>query len=161
MKRAFEDAPLCEKCGQVQPTGEARFAARVNKKTAYWRHLHLHDLARLTRETVPAEEIGAALRARNQQEIDAEEFPAHAVSSPLPSPDGHLYPLRYTLDIKELHHRHSGDLIDILEANIAAAKDPGARRTQIENKLQQILKARSEDRHKMRAMRAHVASEKQ
>lgn len=115
--KTFVDPPLCSQCGQVEPA--SRYAARVNKKRAYWRDAHQHDIAGLVRVTVPENEIVAALRQKNSREIGAEVFP----TSPSPSPSEALLALRYTLDLNELHHRHVGDLIDLIDAEIARATD--------------------------------------
>jgi len=150
--KTFEDAPLCPKCGQVEPT--ARFAARVNTKQAYWHNAHHHDIARLTREEVPAKDIDAALRKKNFKEIACEVFPSTS-TSPLPPPSvasDDLFALRYTLDLATLYHRHIDDLIEILEAEIAGAEDQDKRRAELERKLQQIYKARSEQRRAVRAV---------
>lgn len=149
--KAFVDPPLCSACGQVEPA--SRYAARVNKKRAYWRDAHQHDIAALVRVTVPEKDLVAALRQKNAKEIGAEVFP----SSPSPSPSEPLLALRYTLDLNELHHRHIGDLIEIIDEEIARASDPKKRSEEVENKLQQIFKARSEDR---RALRARASGEK-
>ncbi len=98
----------------------------------------------------------AALRQKNAKEIGAEVFPSPASPSPSPSPSDTLLALRYTLDLNELHNRHVGVLIEIIDEEIARASDPKKRSEEVENKLQQIFKARSEDR---RALRARASGE--
>lgn len=148
-KRPFEDAPLCPACGGVPANRpEARFAARINTKQAYWPHAHPHDIARTVRLEVSQADIEKVLRQKNLKEIGAEVFPA----PPLPSPhvDDRLFALRYTLDPDELHNRHPGDLIEVLEKEIEGASDKDARRTELEHRLQQTAKANSERRRACR-----------
>jgi len=150
-KVEFKNPDLCV-CGRVVPL--QRYAARVNSHEAYWPEVHPHDIARLVRDEVQLEDIQRSLREINNKEIGFDEIP---IDLPDAVAVDALFKLRYSLDVNELHNRHVGDLIRILEKEITAAGevggDPDERRGEIERKLQKFHKARHEQRHAIKKLK--------